>query len=514
MKSSKKSCRKSRRSKVYEQVLKNKRFRQEIVRKSLEYFFPVYFHKYIKYDTAPFQKEIFQILEDKTNKLAVIVAFRGSAKSTIITTAYVLWSILGVQQKKFIIIHGQTEQKARQYLMNIKSELEHNDLLRKDLGPFEEERNQWGATALIIRRLNAKIMISSVEQSIRGMRHGEHRPDLIILDDVEDTDSVRTQEGRDKTFNWLTGEVIPAGDKHTRIIAIGNLLHEDSLLKRLHQKIVTGEIDGIYREYPLLDENDKTLWPGKYPTIADIEEERRKTTSPIAWSREYLLKIISSDEQLIKPEWIKYYDDMPPEYNARYTATGIDPAISKSDHADYTAMVTARVYGRRKNLEIYILPNIVNLRLSFDEAKKQAELISDTSNSGHLYVEDVQYQASLAQELQKDNYPAEAVKVGGQDKYARLAAVSHLIQNGKVLFPREGAKALVTQLTGFGTEKHDDMVDALSMLLLKIIERADEPIMHSIAFKGEYNGEFDHLPPDEREQMMAHREWLRNMFLL
>lgn len=89
---------------IFERVLKDQRFRQEVVKKSLEYFFPIYLHQYIKFETAPFQTEIFRILQNEKNKLAVITAFRGSAKSTIITTAYVLWSILGVQQKKLIVI--------------------------------------------------------------------------------------------------------------------------------------------------------------------------------------------------------------------------------------------------------------------------------------------------------------------------------------------------------------------------------------------------------------------------
>src|SRR3989339_1567205 len=184
--------------KFFDRILKDRRIRQEIVTKRLDFFFPVYFYRYLQYETAPFQEEIFSILSDEKIKLAVIVAFRGSAKSTIITTAYVLWSILGVQQRKFIVICGQTEQKSRQYLMNIKNELLHNDLLKKDLGPFTEERNSLGnATAFIIKKLNVKIMISSVEQSIRGIRHGEYRPDLIILDDIEDTNSVKTREGRE-----------------------------------------------------------------------------------------------------------------------------------------------------------------------------------------------------------------------------------------------------------------------------------------------------------------------------
>ena len=501
-------------AKLIEKILKDRHVRKGVVTKSLDWFFSVYFHTYIKYETAHFQEEIISIAEDQNIKLAVIVAFRGSAKSTLVTTASVLWSILGSPQKKFIILLSQTEQKARQHLQNIKRELESNDVLRKDLGPFDEEKNQWGSTAIIIKNFNAKIVIGSVEQSIRGLRFGENRPDLIILDDVEDTNSVRTQEGRNKTYDWLTSEVIPAGDKNTKIIAVGNLLHEDSLLKCLEQRIKNGEIDGVYREYPIIDDDNKPLWLGKYPTQDDIEEERRKTMSPIAWAREYLLKIISTDEQLIRREWIKRYPELPLSNYREYSATGIDLAISQSSNADFTAMVSAQVNGRREKLQVYILPNVVNKRLTALETLEQAKSISHSLGHGKLFIEDVGYQSSLVEHLKRENFPAKGVKIHGQDKYARLSAVSHLVQSGKVLFPEHGAEELILQLTGFGVEKHDDLVDAFSILLSMIIEEDNRPRSTGMSFRGKYNGEFDHLPADEREKKLIVRENLRKLFLL
>lgn len=501
-------------TKLIEKILKDRHIRKGIVTESLDWFFSVYFHTYIKYETAPFQQEIISIAEDQSNKLAVIVAFRGSAKSTLITTASVLWSILGRPQKKFIIILSQTEQKARQHLQNIKLELEGNEVLRKDLGPFDEEKNQWGSTALIIKKFNAKIMIGSVEQSIRGLRFGENRPDLIILDDVEDTDSVRTQENRNKTYNWLTSEVLPAGDKETKVIAVGNLLHEDSLLKRLEQRIRNKEIKGIYREYPIIDDEGNPLWLGKYPTQNDIEDERQKTMSPVAWAREYLLKIISTDEQLIRREWIKYYKELPPKNYRAYSATGIDLAISLSSNADFTAMASAQIHGYRDKLQVYILPNVVNKRMTALDTLEQAKSISHSLGRGKLFIEDVGYQSSLIEHLRQDNYPAKGVKIHGQDKYARLSAVSHLVQSGKVLFPEHGAEELILQLIGFGVEKHDDLVDAFSILLSEIIEEDNRPRGMGITFKGKYNGEFDHLEPSERERKLKVREKMRSAFLL
>lgn len=90
---------------------------------------------------------------------------------------------------------------------------------------------------------------------------GRYRPDLIIADDVEDMASVKTREGRNKTFDWYTSEIIPAGDTNTKRIAVGNLLHEDSLLMRLKDRIDAKEIDGMFYEWPIMRKNH-SMWPG------------------------------------------------------------------------------------------------------------------------------------------------------------------------------------------------------------------------------------------------------------
>lgn len=463
--------------KLFDKLLSDRNIRKETVQSRLEYFFPIYFHRYMQYETAPFQEEIFHILEDQSIRFAVFCAFRGSAKSTIITTAYVLWSILGVQQRKFIVICGQTEQKARQYLTNIKLELMHNELLKRDLGPFTEEKNSLGnATAIIIKKLNVKIMISSVEQSIRGMRHGEYRPDLIILDDIEDTNSVKTREGRDKAFNWLTSEIIPAGDKRTRFIALGNLLHEDSVLKRLQNRIESGEMESlnaVYREYPIMDEYGQSLWPGKYPTPESIEEEKQKTMDDIAWYREYELKIISTAERVIHPEWINYYDDLPTA-KPHTIAIGVDLAISEEQSADCTAMVVGYVYGHGKSLQIYIQPHPVNERLTFpaqvERIKSLDGLHQRVCSRVKFYIEDVAYQKALVQLLEQSKYDVEATPTRGSDKTARLRLATPLMKEGQVFFPRTGCEELIMQLLGFGKERHDDLADAFAYTVVKTLE--------------------------------------------
>ncbi len=59
---------------------------------------------------------------------------------------------------------------------------------------------------------------------------------------------------------------------------------------------------------------------------------------------------------------------------------------------------------------------------------------------------------------------------GNQDKRSRLILTANVIKNGKVKFPKQGAEGLINQIVHFGVEKHDDLADAFSNLVLSVIE--------------------------------------------
>ncbi|RJQ33045.1 hypothetical protein C4572_00110 [Candidatus Parcubacteria bacterium] len=463
---------------VFEAIAKDRFLRRQLGRRSHQMFFTMYFPHYIQHPMAEFHKDIFRITEDLSNNLACIVAFRGSGKSTLITFSYSLWAILGVQQKKFVLIICQTQAQARQHMANLKHELENNVLLKSDMGPFKEENGvgDWAISSLVFDNTGARIMIASIDQSIRGIRHREHRPDLIILDDIEDGNLVRTLESRNKIAEWFYREVIPLGDIGTRIILCGNLLHEDSLMMRLKKKVDDKEIKGIYKWFPLLDENGTCLWPGKFNTPEKIKELRQGVISETAWQQEYLLRIVSDASRVIFPEWIHYYDgNIKPimaeksKFPKMYAA--VDLAISEKETADCTAIIQALVSGYGKNIKIYILPNPVNKRMAFPETIEHLKAtISTLGSGGKLFVETVGFQEAYLQQLLKDGCSkVEGVKAL-TDKRSRLALTASLIQEGKILFPQKGCKELLAQILNFGLERHDDLADAFSILIQKIME--------------------------------------------
>jgi predicted phage terminase large subunit-like protein len=457
----------------------DKKVRAEVTTQSHQWFFSTYFSSYVTHESAEFHHDLFAITEDEAMPLAVIVAFRGSGKSTIMTLSYPIWAVLGKLQKKFVLIASQTQYQARVHLTNIKRELESNELLANDLGPFVEQREEWGSTSLYIPKYNARITAISTEQSVRGIRHGQYRPDLIICDDVEDMSSVKTREGRNKTFDWFTGEIIPAGDTYTKRIVVGNLLHEDSLLMRLKERIEDDEVDGIFREWPIVKDN-KSLWPGKYPDKQSINTLRRTIANKIAWEREYMLRIIPDEDQVIDANWIQYYDELPAKTGANEyinSFVSVDLAISEKASADCTAIVIVHVFGYKNgDRKYYIDKRFINDRIShmhtldsivatYKPLLNDEDYDDDYEEKPRVLIEQVAYQTAALEQIKHRGIEAIGVKIHG-DKRARLQLASPLFEMGMVYFPKDRAIApIVQQIVGFGIERHDDLADAVSMAL-------------------------------------------------
>jgi phage terminase large subunit-like protein len=460
---------------IIRQLLQDKAARVRAVRMSHALFCAVYLNHYITVESPPFHKEIYRITQDSSIPIAVILAFRGSGKSTLISLAHVLWAIMGVQQVKFVLLVGLTQEQSRQMLRNIRSEIESNPVLAADLGPFRDEEDELRNSSIVLSNFGAKIMAVSVGQSVRGFKHGPHRPGLIICDDIEDLESARTREGREKTRKWVTGELLPTGETNTRTIIVGNLLHRDALIPRLKTDIESGAIKGVYREFPLVDANGFYLWPAMYPTSESIEALLQRIGGDrIAFSREYLLRFIDDSERIVQLGWIRYWEQQPSDETLSEVVIGIDLAISKNENACKTAMIVAKVHTENSKKQIYIQPHPVNDRLSHLETLETAKHLADiygVHRKARIVVEDVGYQRAVVESLEADGYRAEGFPVRNQDKAARLRLVTHLIESGRVLFPKQGCEDLIRQLVDFGIEADKDLADAFSILLLAISER-------------------------------------------
>ena len=64
------------------------------------------------------------------------------------------------------------------------------------------------------------------------------------------------------------------------------------------------------------------------------------------------------------------------------------------------------------------------------------------------------------------------MQVGGLSKQERLALVVRWIKKGLIHFPQDGVIELINQMVNFGAEKHDDLVDAFTLLITQVMEYA------------------------------------------
>lgn len=78
-----------------------------------------------------------------------------------------------------------------------------------------------------------------LDTGIRGIRMGDQRPDLIIIDDIDDeADTRRTIE---KKVSILTRRLLPAGSQDCAVIFIQNKMHSQSIAARLISHNQPGE---------------------------------------------------------------------------------------------------------------------------------------------------------------------------------------------------------------------------------------------------------------------------------
>lgn len=457
------------------------------MRKPFLGFGVLYLPHYLTLPPADFHPELLSLFESYAIKFLSVIGFRGSAKSSFGSLGLPLWMALEHPELyPYIIIVNETRDVVIENIANIRKELEQNELLLRDYGDMSEgvsKQNEWTKTSIVLHN-GVKIAGLSRGQRIRGRRHRQNRPAVVIIDDPEEIKKVEKKEYRDATEKWLRGEVIPAIEEtKARLIVLGNILHTDAIMARLKN-------DPIFehRDYALFKGEEKwenCTWKGKYRSQEALDAQKKKVRYT-AWMREYLLKVIPPEGQVIKDEWIQYYDEVPEPVYATDPKTkkktlldnpilsagvGNDLAISKKETADFTTFVAAVMALLEKRAHIFILPHPINQRLNFQEtistAKSQYASISNRYAAPMFFVEDVAYQKVATEMMRAAGIPANPVKVG-TDKRTRLLLVAPFVEDGTVKFPRTGCEDLIAQLTGFGIEEHDDLVDAFVHLVLGI----------------------------------------------
>ena len=275
---------------------------------------------------------------------------------------------------------------------------------------IQGEGEEWQKQNIVLS--NEAFAFSPVRAGRRfeGWRH-LHRLKLVVIDDPEDGEWVRTKENRDKTDRWLHSEIIPGMDvKKGKLVVIGNLLHMDALLSRLKAAGTGFKV----LEFPLIDKEGKCTWPAMYPTPQSLSDKERDT-GPFPWQREMLLKIVADEDQVIKPEDIHYYDEKPKNSLAAMKGHGIDHAASQKDTADYYAIASGEVFYVESVPKNFVRPNPYHRRALFHDFLQHVRNIpGELKGANIFFVEHVAYQLVAIQEMERMMLPVSDEAAGRQ----------------------------------------------------------------------------------------------------
>lgn len=182
---------------------------------------------------------LFTRVDDKielfVSKKTIVMLPRGFSKTTLLNAANI-WSIV-YSNINFLLYISEAAAHAMSQLETVKSELEHNEALRSVYGNLVSERGEatWAEDDIETKN-GVRVACRGRGGQIRGLLKKSARPDRIIFDDVEDEESVKTDEQLQKTSSWMLRTVVPALKKIGKpgeIIGLGNMLHPKGLLPKL-----------------------------------------------------------------------------------------------------------------------------------------------------------------------------------------------------------------------------------------------------------------------------------------
>jgi len=196
---------------------------------------------------------------------------RGSAKSTLVSLAWPLY--LAVEGREpYLWIVSDTKDQARTHLENIKAELLDNPQLAKDYPDAVGQGSVWRATAIKLR--NGVVVESyGTGQGIRGRKRREHRPTLIVCDDLQNDQHIESADAREHSRQWFHGTLLKAGTSRTNVVNLATALHREALALELAR--TPGWTSHTFRaieQWP----QETSLWEEWEALYADMENPHRQ----------------------------------------------------------------------------------------------------------------------------------------------------------------------------------------------------------------------------------------------
>ncbi|MBE5529237.1 hypothetical protein A9J41_14925 [Laribacter hongkongensis] len=459
------------------------------------FFVATYFPHYVRHpDQSELHRYLFsrlpQIVAAPGSESDAIAAPRGEAKSTLVTQLFTLWNIVTGRKHYPVIIMDSIDQ-AYPMLEAIKAELEFNPRLLMDFPEATGQGRVWQAGTIVTTN-DVKVQVAGSGKKLRGLRHGPWRPDLAILDDIENDENVRSPEQRDKLEAWLKKTVLPLGGAGAKfdVIYIGTILHYDSVLSRTLANPLwrSARFRALLRWPDQMDlwEHWEELLRNDGPEVADAfylaRQAEMDAGSVVSWTARPLLALMKIRARDGHDTFDSEYQNDPVSGDNAPFAKCIhfwvnrlnewvfygacDPSMGKAARGrDPSALLVGGL-----NRETGVL-DVVEASI---KKRLPDRIIEDVIAFQRDYrclvwgVETVQFQEFFKDELVKRAavagipVPARGIKPIG-DKSLRIETLQPHMANGLIRL-HDSQVVLIAQLRHFPMADHDDGPDALHML--------------------------------------------------
>jgi len=456
-------------------------------------------------ETPLFHKEMWELVTSNSKQVA-IAAPRYHAKSTAVTHAYTLASVL-FRESRYVLIVSDTVTQAVQFLGDIKKELLDNDDLRSlfSISSFPKDTED----DLIVEMEDGytfRIQAKGSEQKLRGLKWANLRPDLVIGDDMENDEIVMNKDRRMKFKRWFYGALIPCISSSGKIRIVGTILHLDSLLENLMPSSQLGQhrghkmlIQEDLKEYSLNKlpwksvkyrahtDNFKTLL---WPEMKSAEDFRLQKEDYVrqgladVYSQEMLnIPLDIGDTFFKKSDFVA----MKPEDQKRkliyYAAC--DLAVSQAQRADYSAFV---VGGMDEDGRLYC-KHVIKERMDALEIVDTILMIQKIYKPVLFGLEQGTIQKAIGpylneEMLKRGEFINTVLLKPSGDKLTRARSIQARMRSGACKFDKDTDwyQNFEDELLRFPRDKHDDQVDAwayLGLMLDKMWEAPTEKELES-----------------------------------
>jgi predicted phage terminase large subunit-like protein len=297
--------------------------------------------------------------------------------------------------------------------------------------------------------------------------------DILIIDDPhseqEAAMAATNPEVYDKVYEWYTsgprqrlqpgGAIVIVMTRWAQRDLTGQVLKADAQRNGEGWEVI---------EFPAILPSGKPLWPSFW-SLAELEALKEELPNS-KWQAQYQQNPVGNESAIVKRDWWQWWEeDEPPHCD--FILQSWDTAFEKTQRADFSAGTTWGIFANPKdgNRPNVILLNTYKKRVEFPDLKRDVMREYNEYNPDTLIVEKKASGAPLIYDLRAMGIPVqEFTPSKGQDKIARLNAVSDIIASGKVWVPRtRWAEELVDEVAAFPAGEHDDLVDATTLALMR-----------------------------------------------